>query len=284
MKYHCIILLFATLFLVACNTRNRIWVGPENQQKIFNHKYGEHKKHVMDIFLPANYHAETPVVVLVHGGFWKFGNKEHMIMIQKYLFENQVPTININYRPVSSKKKITYQQQLQDIESALAEFNKIAERAKLSPDNYTLLGESAGAHLSMMYGYQHPEKIKKIISLSGPTDLYTAQFLKTLYSRYASPTIEDVVGVKFKRKALSDEFRAASPIAHISNVPTLIFQGGNDLLVNRQQGFILDSVLTAKKIPHKFIYMENSGHTPRFFSKKKRDSLILPEIVDWVKK
>ncbi|WP_449398907.1 hypothetical protein [Chryseobacterium wanjuense] len=29
------------------------------------------------------------------------------------------------------------------------------------------MGESAGGHLALLYGYQNPEQIKKIISLSG---------------------------------------------------------------------------------------------------------------------
>ncbi len=271
------------MILTSCNTKHRIWVGSEHQQKIFNQKYGEHKKQKMDIFLPAKYAQDSPVVMIVHGGAWKYGRKEHMIMIQKYLFKHNIPTVNINYRLVSKKKKITYQEQLDDIGLAIEEFNKIAPKAKLLPNNYILLGESAGAHISLLYGYKNPEQVKKLISLSGPTDFFTDNYTKSLYSKYSSPTIQTVVGEKFDRKNLSEKFKEASPIANVSNVPTLLFQGDTDFLVDKNQGLKLDSVLSEKNVPHQLIFMKKTGHTPRFFSKYKRDSIILPEILNWIK-
>ncbi len=272
-----------SILLTSCNSKYRIWVGKENEQKIFDLSYGAHKKQRMDVFLPAHYARETPVVLIVHGGSWKYGTKEHMLMIQNHLHQQDIPTVNINYRLVSNKQNIRYHHQLQDIASAITAFNGITERANLLPDNYIILGESAGGHLALLYGYKNPEQIRKIISMSSPTDFYTDDFLKSMYSIYASPTFEDVVGEKFNRKNLSEKFMEASPLANVSSVPTLIFQGDTDFMVNRKQGIKLDSVLTANNIPHKFIYMKNTGHTPRFFSKKKRDSIILPEITDWIK-
>lgn len=276
------ILLGCLVFVLnSCNTKFRVWVG-NNSQKIYNLNYGEHKKQKMDVFLPSNYSSDSPVVLLVHGGAWKYGKKEHMIKIQKMLFENNIPSININYRLVS--KKITYKDQLIDIDNAISKFNSLAEKAELKSNNYILLGESAGAHLALLYGYKNPEKVKKIISLSGPTDFYSDEFLNSFYSKYSSGTIQQMVGTKFNRKNLSQDFVEASPIANISNVPTLLFQGNKDFLVDKKQGLALDSILTEKKIPHKFIYMENTGHMPRFFNKNKRENIIYPNILEWIKK
>lgn len=282
LQYHFWIMGLLGMVLASCNTKYRVWVGEENEQKIFNQKYGNDPLQVMDIFLPAHYSEDSPVVMIVHGGAWKLGRKEHMIKIQKFLHHNNIPTININYRLVDRYKKITYREQLDDIGNAIKKFNTLTQKAKLFPDNYILLGESAGAHLVLLYGYQNPNQIKKIISLSGPTDFFTDQFLKTFNSRYTSPTIQDVVGVPFKRKNLSEEFKKASPIANISHVPTLLFQGDTDFLVHKKQGLALDSVLTEYQVPHQLIFMKNTGHTPRFFSKKKRENLIYPEILKWI--
>lgn len=259
-------------------------MGTNNQQKIYNLKYGEHKRQKMDIFLPTEYAVDSPVVLIVHGGAWTLGKKEHMIQIQKMLFKNNIPSINMNYRLVSKAKKITYREQLEDIGLAINTFNSLAEKAELQPNNYIILGESAGGHLSLLYGYQHPDQVKKIISLSGPTDFYSKEYLNSFYSKYTSPTFQKVVGIKFDRKNLSKEFQKASPIANISNVPTLLFQGNTDFLVNQHQGLLLDSVLTEKKIPHKLIFMKKTGHVPRLFNKKKRDSIIYPNILEWIKK
>lgn len=280
LQYHFFVLGLISFVLNSCNTKFRVWVG-NNSQKVYNLKYGEHKKQKMDIFLPENYPQDSPVVLIVHGGAWKHGNKEHMIHIQKMLFKNNIPSVNMNYRLLS--KGITYKEQLQDIDFAILKFNSLAEKAELLPNNFIILGESAGGHLALLYGYQNPDKIKKIISLSGPTDFYSEEYLSSFYSRYTSRTIQKVVGEKFKRKNLSEAFKKASPIANVSNVPTLLFQGNNDFLVNHKQGLALDSVLTEKKIPHKLVYMKNTGHAPRFFSKKKRDTIIYPNILEWIK-
>lgn len=284
LRYHFFVLGCIGFLLNSCNSRFRVWVGDHNQQKIYNLKYGEHKRQKMDIFLPSGYAEDSPIVLIVHGGAWKYGRKEHMIQIQKMLFKNNVPSINMNYRLVSKPKKITYREQLEDISSAINKFNTLAGKAELQPDNYIILGESAGGHLALLYGYQHPDQIKKIISLSGPTDFYSPEFLQSFYSKYTSPTLQKVVGTKFERHNLSEEFKKASPIANITNVPTLIFQGNQDFLVNKNQGLALDSALASQNVTHKLIFMKNTGHAPRFFSKRKRDSIIYPSILEWIKK
>lgn len=268
----------------SCNNKYRVWVGHNGDQKIYNLPYGEDPKQVMDVFLPKNAPSESPVVMIVHGGAWKYGRKEHMIMIQKYLHEHQVPTVNIDYRHASRKKQITYREQLQDLDLARQKFNTLAPKTGLLPDHYILLGESAGAHLALLYGYQHPEYVKRLISMSGPVDFHSSTYLSSAHSWYSAPTLQTVVGEKFNRKNLSEKFREASPVNYVSHVPTLIFQGDSDYLVNRNQALKLDSVLKAKKVPHQLVYMKNTGHTPRFFSKHKRDKIIFPAILNWVKK
>lgn len=280
--FHFLLMLTFPLLLLSCNTKHRIWVGKGMEQKIFNLKYGEHRKQNMDIFLPAYYTPDTPVVLLIHGGFWKFGRKQKMIQIQNFLHRHRIPTVNINYRLVSKKQKISYREQLEDIALSIEKFNSLSGNAGLMSNHYILLGESSGAHLALLYGYRNPNQVKKIISLSGPSDFYTSSFLNSVYSRYTSPTIEDVIGEKFDRKKLSEKFKEASPISQVAAVPTLIFQGDRDFLVHKSQGIALDSVLTAMEVPHRFIFMKKTGHTPRLYSKKKRDSIILPAILDWI--
>ncbi|OCK52217.1 esterase [Chryseobacterium sp. CBo1] len=277
---HFFVLGLMSCILNSCNTKFRVWVGKDSQ-KIYNLKYGEHKRQKMDVFLPADYPQDSPVVLIVHGGAWKYGRKEHMIQIQKLLFNNNIPSINMNYRLVS--KHLTYKEQLEDINAVIEKFNSLSGNAELLPNNYILLGESAGGHLALLYGYQNPDKIKKIISLSGPTDFYSEQYLKSFYSKYTSGTIQKMVGTKFNRKSLSKDFQKASPVANVTNVPTLLFQGNQDFLVNQKQGLALDSVLTKMNVPHKLIFMDKTGHAPRFFNKKKRDSIIYPNILEWIK-
>lgn len=282
LKYHFWVMGLLGMVLTSCSTAHRV-VSEKGSKKLYNLKYGEDKRNVMDVFLPENYSESSPVVMIVHGGAWKVGRKEHMKMIQKRLFKENIPTVNINYRLVRSRKGTTYREQLEDIAKAISQTKKYSKEWQINPQNLVLLGESAGGHLALLYGYKHPDEVKKLVSLSGPTDFYSEDYLNSFYSKYSSLTIEDVVGAKFDRRNLSEDFKKASPIANISNVPTLIFQGDLDHLVNRKQGLRLASELEKRNIPHKLIYMKNTGHTPRFFSKNKREKVIFPNILDFIK-
>jgi hypothetical protein len=65
-----------SFLLQSCNTRFRVWVGPDGQQKIYNLKYGEHKRQKMDIFLPKDYAVDSPVVLIYmeEPGLWEERN------------------------------------------------------------------------------------------------------------------------------------------------------------------------------------------------------------------
>ena len=277
LNYHFWVIGIAGMMISSCSTKFKI-TEENGSKKLYNIKYGDHQQQRMDVFLPANTSPETRVVMIVHGGGWKFGHKEHMKMIQDFLFTNNIASININYRLL--RKNINYLHQVEDISKAISKSNEMAESWNLKPSNYILLGESAGGHLSLLYGYQNPQEIKKLISMSSPTDFYSESYQKSKYYKRTKGVFQKVVGEKFDHQL--EAFKKASPIAHVSNIPTLIFQGDRDFLVNKNQGLALDAVLTSKKIPHQLVYMKNSGNVPRFV-KRKRDSFIFPNILAFIK-
>jgi acetyl esterase/lipase len=270
------------LVIQSCaSSKKYVIFSSDNQgQKMYNVPYGIEGRQKMDVFLPPVINSH-PMVILVHGGAWKYGDKSHLRQIQNFLFKNQIPTAAINYRLVN--KKINYKNQLEDISLAIQKINFESNNWSVRPNHFILLGESAGGHLALVYGYTHTKEILKIISLSGPTDFFSSNFLKTTYSKLAMPTIEKVVGEKMNRENPSEKFLEASPISLVNNVPTLLFQGGNDFLVPKSQAFALDSVLAAKDIPHKLVFMKNAGHAPRLTDPETRDSIIYPAILDWIK-
>ena len=267
----------AGLIFSSCSSRYKT-LEDEAGKRLYNVKYGENERQSMDVFLPAKFVKESATVIIVHGGAWKYGNKEHVRIIQKFLYKNNIPSININYRLI--KNGILYTDQLEDIGKAVARSKEMASEWRINPENIILLGESAGAHLSLLYGYNNPDKISKLISLSGPTDLYSAEYLSSSYHKRTRRVFQSVVGEKFADNL--EAFKKASPLAHVSAVPTLIFQGDKDILVNKKQGLALDSALTEQNIPHQLILMKNAGHIPRFV-RSKREKIIFPAILSFVK-
>ncbi len=279
LNHHFWLLGILSMIFNSCSTKYKVVSENSGARKIYNLKYGEDKRNTMDVFLPEKYSSETPIVMLIHGGAWVFGNKGHVRSIQNFLMENNIPTVNINYRLVD--KNTTYKTLLDDISKAFETFHSKQKEWNLNREKLILLGESAGGHLALLYGYQNPNKVEKIISLSGPTDFYSEKYLNSKYYKNSYKTFQKVVGEKYDGSDL-EAFKKSSPIYVAANVPTLHFQGTNDFLVNKEQGLALDSVLTEKKIPHQFVYMQNTGHAPRFF-KKKRENLVYPNILKFIK-
>lgn len=267
----------AGIIFSSCSSRLKT-VEEEAGKKLYNVKYGANERQSMDVFLPAKFEKESATVIIVHGGAWKYGNKEHVRIIQKFLYENNIPSVNINYRLL--KDGILYTDQLKDIGKAVKKSKEMASEWGIDTENLILLGESAGAHLSLLYGYNNPDQISKLISLSGPTDFYSEEYLSSSYHKRTRRVFQKVVGEKFADNL--EAFKKASPLANVSAVPTLIFQGDRDLLVNKKQGLALDSVLTGKNIPHQLVFMKDAGHVPRFV-RMKRESIIFPAILSFVK-
>lgn len=272
---------FATICM-NCSHKYQVRIGKEGERKILNLSYGDHQRNNMDVYIPRKMDQDKYAVLLIHGGAWKFGNKKHIVQIQRYLLKQGYVSLAINYTYVNRKKGITYKNQLEDITKALEKLKVFSREQNILYKGVVLLGESAGGHLALVYGYTHPEEVSKIISLSGPTDFYSDTYLNSCYYTLSNNVFERVVGATYKDISQKQEFQKASPIFLASQVPTLHFQGGRDLLVNHRQGKALDSVLTMRNIPHEFVFMPKRGHVPRLFSKKFRETILYPKLIHFL--
>lgn len=245
-----------------------------------NFAYAGEKLQSLDLLLPQKIKEGTPLVILVHGGSWFFGEKESLRPIQEYLYKQNIPSANINYR--LGLGKITYKEQLEDIHSAIRFLYKNAEKLQI-PTQFIMMGESAGGHLALLYSYQNPHRVSKIISLSAPTDFYSERYTeKTLYHWYTKRIFEWAVGAKYSQEN-TDAFMKASPSAQASYVPTLIFQGTGDIIVDESQAYSLVASLKENFVPHRLVLMEGGQHFLRRIS-YWREQVIFPEILDFIHK
>lgn len=249
--------------------------------KKLNIAYGNSPTSTLDIFLPKKVNRKSPLVVLIHGGAWCFGEKETLHPVQEFLAKHNIPSANLNYR--LNKGNITYKDQLHDIHNAISFLKKNADSLKIPTNRIILFGESAGAHLSLLYGYRNPSCIEKIISLAAPTDFFSKNYIqRKFYHWYTKFFFELATGGKYDSKQSEKVFKEASPIANISHVPTLILQGTNDIVINKSQALTLDSMLTVKQVPHKLVLMKGGIHISRRLP-WLRDKIIYPEMLDFLK-
>lgn len=110
--------------------------------------YGADIAQTLDVFMPP--HAEhAPVIVMVHGGGWRLGDKTSPGVIEnklKYWLPKGYILVSINYRllptPVSDQAK--------DVASALTYVEHHAASWGGDGNRVILMGHSAGAHLAAL--------------------------------------------------------------------------------------------------------------------------------------
>jgi acetyl esterase/lipase len=123
--------------------------------------YGNASDQSIDFYLPET--TSKPLVVLVHGGFWRSEyDRKHLSPLAKALADSGWPVALIEYRRIIGNPDAT----LQDVTSAMA---------KLSEDfaPTILLGHSAGGHLALLIGNKY--QVKGVIALAPVTDLIRSE-------------------------------------------------------------------------------------------------------------
>src|SRR3990167_5417583 len=112
--------------------------------------YGAEKLQTID-FHAARTTRPAPLVLFVHGGGWKRGDKDNATGRFKPPHYNALGYhfASINYRLVPDA---TVEQQAADVAAALAELLRRADALKIDRSNVVLMGHSAGAHLVALVG------------------------------------------------------------------------------------------------------------------------------------
>jgi arylformamidase len=113
--------------------------------------YGADPLQVMDYYAGPKGAVRPPLVINVHGGGWKQGDKRNATGQDKapHFHEQGYAFATINYRLVPSA---TVEQQAADVASATAWLIANAERLGHDPKRIVLTGHSAGAHLVALVG------------------------------------------------------------------------------------------------------------------------------------
>lgn len=121
---------------------------PEGARVLREQRYGTDPAQALDVyFLPAEASARRPVIVMVHGGAWAFGDKDNRQLVDAKL-RHWLPRgnvfVSINYRMLPAHP---VSEQADDVARALAYVQRRAREWGGDPDRVVLVGHSAGAHL-----------------------------------------------------------------------------------------------------------------------------------------
>lgn len=254
-----IIFLAAFFFLYSCGKKDTLDEVPA--LIMTNISYGTDTRQKFDIYLPAQRNStDTKVLVLIHGGGWTEGDKvdfnPFIIEMQKRLPDYAIA--NINYRLANNNQNL-FPSQENDVKAAIEYIIGKSEEFRISR-KISLLGASAGAHLSLLHAYKQIASIpvKAVISLFGPTELVS------LYNNSSSSSIplllRTVTGGTPATNLLI--YQQSSPYNFVtgSSCPTLLLHGGNDPLVPASQSVMLNNELQAKGVIHEYVFYPSEGH------------------------
>ncbi len=205
----------------------------------------------LDIYSPSG-RGPFPLVMWIHGGGWKYGNKGWMLYLRK-LTQRGFAVASVEYR-LSNRAK--YPAQLNDCRDALAWLWKNGASYRLDRRNTFLAGASAGGHLAAMLGLEEGHaRIDAVCAMYPATDL--TGFPNQDALRGYLPEL--LGGSVNQKRALAE---SGSPVRHVdrSAPPFLIFHGDKDLLVPIRQSEELDAKLHRAGVESHLVVLPGMPH------------------------
>lgn len=214
----------------------------ERKDLTYHEGPGAHaSKHRLDLYLPSASEGH-PVLVFVHGGSWKRGDKDAYGgaygAMGRSLAAEGIAVAVINYRLTP---EVRHPEHARDVARAVSWIHKNASLYGWNAGKIVLVGHSAGAHLCSLtaldagYLKEHgltPDIIGGVVGVSGIYDLtrlgVTGQLL-----------FQDVFGVR------DEQLRSASPALRVQGKPApfLLLYADRDLPTFDYQTRRLESVL-----------------------------------------
>lgn len=263
-----------SLFVYGWNTLNsKVPIVPKED---FNYETYVYKKTEeldlkVDIWYP-NFPImkKYPLVYFCHGGGWisGFRNQPNNVSWCKFLAEKGFVVASIDYR---YGFKNTMTDILSDYIDGLDFLKENADELRLDTSDITLMGLSAGGHLSLLYstyfssldndeGRKHMEGVKSVVGYYSPTDLKDI-LIDDNKSIFAKLAIRQTL--KGSSEEIDDVYDFYSPINYLTKnmVPVLLAHGKEDNTVP-----FISSVKFAKKlieleIPYQFLIHKTGDHS-----------------------
>ena len=238
----------------------------------------------LDLYLPTTPSEKPlPLIVHIHGGGWRAGNKFPCPVTPLVLKGYAVASIEYRF-----SQKAVFPAQLQDCQAAIRWLRAHAKHYNIAPDHLGAVGGSAGGHLSALVGtsggtkafpaigghLDQSDRVQAVIDIYGPADFTTvvqqAAEDKNAKNIFAFNTPSDpyssLIGTQLDDKPKAD---AVSPVHYVSkdNPPFLILHGTHDTLVPYAQSVQLKAALKAQNIPVWLQTLPGAGHGGPSFGK-----------------
>ncbi len=210
-----------------------------------------------------------PVIVFIHGGGWRAGNKAGGLpRVLPFVVSGKYVGVSVGYR---LSDEATWPAQIHDCKAAIRYLRANAEKLGIDPEKIGVWGISAGGHLVSLLGTSggvkelegeggspdQSSRVSCVVDFCGPSD-FTAILERT---RGEAPNaVTALLGGSLKEKRA--EAIAASPVTHVTrdDPPFLIVHGTKDAIVPLAQAEMLCEKLKQAGVDVTFVKIEGGGH------------------------
>lgn len=248
---------------------------PVDLRKDLPYADSDNPRQTLDLYLPASRNEKPlPLVVFIHGGGWKAGNKAAgSAHLTRLVQSGQFAGASIAYR-LSTEAK--WPAQIHDCKAAIRWLKSNAQRLNLDPERIAVWGSSAGGHLASLIGTSGdvPElegtlgshlktnsQVRCVINFYGPQNFQSMVLQESSVDRNTKDYPEALL-LGGRVQDLPEVARAASPVSYASpgDPPFLTAQGTKDPLVPRAQARELHDALKKAGVESVLVEMIDAGH------------------------
>jgi acetyl esterase/lipase len=255
---------------------------------------------VLDLWLPENATDATPLVIYIHGGAFKGGDKAMVGGKVQPLLDAGYAVASLNYR---LSGEALFPAGAQDVKAAVRSLRANADTYNIDPDNFAAWGESAGGNLVSLIGTTGDQAtvlddadlgnadvssaVQAVIDWYGPTDFLQMDTQASEGGGCTSPETHNPASSPESAwmgaaiQTVPDTVEQANPITYIAtaeNLPAFsIAHGDADCNVPYQQSQILADALAAAGAAPDLTILPGASHADAQF-----DSTLLTPTIAWL--
>ncbi len=233
------------------------------------------RKHLLDIYLPANAKGKIPLVIFIHGGAWlsndKYADIGYMTKTVAAIINSGFALASIDYR---YSTQAVFPAQIQDCNRAVSFLYDHADQYGLDKNRFAIMGFSAGGHLASLQGLSKNNNVeeffmpgtnksfsfKAVVDFYGPSDLI-------LFPGNDDVKSPESILIGAAPLARPDLAKAASPVTYVdrNDPPFLIIQGEKDEMVSPKQSRLLSAWLNLAGVQNELIIVKGAPHFGSMF-------------------
>lgn len=232
----------------------------------------------LDIYFPKT-NGPYELVFFAHGGGWISGYRRqpNNISWYRFLVKNNFAVATIDYSYAYFKD---IEELLIDYDAALNFIIKNSENLNIDINKISLMGLSAGGHLTLLYSLTKDFKAKNIVSYYAPCDLMDVWKSPSLFARFAT-------SATLKRMPNKSEeiYKKYSPLNYVkANLPPiLLVHGLKDRVVPYITSLKMYKKLKEYKNPSKLLLHPKGDHGFEFVLRDRKTIEILEKTVDFLR-